>query len=118
MSFKIVQQTKYVGINNPVAVKELTVVPEKWSRDNLLFWPTNLKRSKLEQLKNNPYSKPSENWSIQECILKRWNISSVDEANKILSDMESKYLSIACWVALQIVNNFNVNYIMIDYNLI
>lgn len=68
MSFKIVCTYEKSGVN-------FSVVPEAWENNGVLFWPGHLSRKERENLRCNPLSKPSSDWSQQTCIVKVKDIS-------------------------------------------
>lgn len=83
MSFKIVEtieKGKYV----------LTAVPTSWENQGNLRWP----KIKSEKLRRDPFSIPEDTWRSMNCIVKRKNIMSFEEAEtelRAMSDVSFHY---------------------------
>lgn len=80
MPFKIVQTKE----NNQFL---LTIVPQKWEKNGELMWPPD-KKSGNEK---NEASKPQSNWTKMLCRLKRRNIKTYGDAEKIIVQMRQSY---------------------------
>lgn len=78
MTFKIVQTLERGKL-------VLSAVPEKWEQNGILYWP----RRKVEDLLKNPFSCPEASWTSIQCVVKRSGISSLESAEREVTQMSS-----------------------------
>lgn len=93
--FKIVQQNRFVGLNNPQKISELMTVPKAWhvgliGKEGNLYWPRRMKLKKIENLRKTPNACPQQDWEIQKCISKRTGFQTFEAAEIVLSIMQSR----------------------------
>jgi hypothetical protein len=79
MTFKVVQ-----SIEN--GVPELTAVPSDWESGGKLFWPQKHVRNRSRLIRDDR-SKPSPEWDIIDCKVKRTNIETYREAENEIKIM-------------------------------
>ena len=52
----------------------VSAVPSMWERNGILLWPPTNRKIQFEELRQDKFSKPSNNWIKYECQLKASNI--------------------------------------------
>lgn len=76
MPYKIVQTLEGKKV-------KLMTCPSGWEKDNILKYP----KKGLFKYVHNEYSTPEPDWDVMMCRVKRSNIPSYDEGEKIISTM-------------------------------
>lgn len=61
----------------------LTSIPDTWENDGILMWPKKLS----EKLRKNEKNYPQDDWLKSNCIVKRRNISTYEEAEQEVENM-------------------------------
>lgn len=65
---------------------KLMTCPSGWEKNNILKYPKN----RLFTYIHDETSTPQPDWELMMCIVKRANISSYEEAEKIITDMTNR----------------------------
>lgn len=71
--FKIVKTLEDDGVF-------FTIVPEKWEKNGLLYWPPGKNTVKLEKMRRDRFSEPQSTWLGTPCEVRRSGIPSFVEA--------------------------------------
>lgn len=81
--FKIVQTSENGKL-------QLVTVPSAWESEEQLRWPTKMRATCFNAMVRDASSVPAEEWQFVQCRLKRTNIASYTEAEKLLSAMSQE----------------------------